>query len=303
MINLEASELPAVGDDIKSTELNALSSKESIVSGAVNANDTGEGSLDTAIESYDPLRCLFCNVHSASLELNLAHMFKMHGMFIPNQEYLNDTESLLGYLFRIISEFHTCLSCGITKSTVEGIQQHMKDKGHCMINFDDDTELELFYDFSISESNTEDEGGANPTHENDENDDERPTDPITSSEYELHLPSGKTLGHRSHARYYRQNLHNYPTPAERAEQRAIEEASSIDSPEPGPEKGRRVATRANGGSGMIGVPETQKRALRAVEKKMLKLDIRARNQFQWAVEKSSNSQKHFHNDVPGPKLG
>lgn len=41
-------------------------------------------------------------------------------------------------------------------------------------------------------------------------------------EYSLHLPSGKSVGHRSLNVYYRQNLHSYPTPIERAERLAIE---------------------------------------------------------------------------------
>ncbi|KAK3394901.1 C2H2 type zinc-finger-domain-containing protein [Podospora didyma] len=47
-------------------------------------------------------------------------------------------------------------------------------------------------------------------------------------EYELHLPSGKSVGHRSLNKYYRQNLHNYPTPAERAER---EERLAIEAAE------------------------------------------------------------------------
>ncbi|KAK4654905.1 pre-60S factor rei1 [Podospora pseudocomata] len=36
-------------------------------------------------------------------------------------------------------------------------------------------------------------------------------------DYELHLGSGKAVGHRSLNKYYRQNLYKYPTPEERAE--------------------------------------------------------------------------------------
>jgi len=40
-------------------------------------------------------------------------------------------------------------------------------------------------------------------------------------EYELHLPSGKSVGHRAWNRYFRQNLRHYPSPAERAEQERL----------------------------------------------------------------------------------
>lgn len=40
-------------------------------------------------------------------------------------------------------------------------------------------------------------------------------------EYELHLPGGKSVGHRQHNKYYRQNLRHHPSPAEREEKRQL----------------------------------------------------------------------------------
>ena len=123
---------------------------------------------------------------------------------------------------------------------------------------------------------------------------------VFRSEYELHLPSGRTAGHRSLSRYYRQNLHSYPTPAERMEtQRMLENAAhssdddkmAIDSPNN--DRGRALTTRANGGMGMIGVSDAKKREIQAVEKRERKREHRARKQFEWGVNKQSNSQKHF----------
>ncbi|KAL1898603.1 pre-60S factor rei1 [Sporothrix stenoceras] len=50
-------------------------------------------------------------------------------------------------------------------------------------------------------------------------------------EHELHLPSGRSVGHRSLNRYFRQNLHNYPSLAEREKQMqlAIEAGVEFDS--------------------------------------------------------------------------
>ncbi|KAI9889057.1 MAG: hypothetical protein M1814_005846 [Vezdaea aestivalis] len=39
---------------------------------------------------------------------------------------------------------------------------------------------------------------------------------VFRTEYELHLPSGKSVGHRSLNRYFRQNLHNHPPPRMRS---------------------------------------------------------------------------------------
>lgn len=48
-------------------------------------------------------------------------------------------------------------------------------------------------------------------------------------EYELHLPGGKSVGHRQHNRYFRQNLRHYPSAEEREEkQRLAIEAGDID---------------------------------------------------------------------------
>lgn len=127
-----------------------------------------------------------------------------------------------------------------------------------------------------------------------------------TSDHELFLPSGRTAGHRSLNRYYRQNLHNHPSPAERIEQqqRLLEEARTNEGEEDetmtGTEvdgshddRGRQVMSRANGGQGMFGVTDQKKKAVQAVEKRETKRAQRAQNQYQWGVDKRGNSQKHF----------
>ncbi|MCJ1293528.1 hypothetical protein MMC34_005083 [Xylographa carneopallida] len=116
------------------------------------------------------------------------------------------------------------------------------------------------------------------------------------SDYELHLPSGRTAGHRSLSRYYRQNLHNYPTPEERSQQRLIangsaDDGSGEDADAPG--RGRQVATRANGGTGMTGVTDAKKREVAIVEKRERKRAQRSEKQYQWGINKRANLQKHF----------
>lgn len=122
------------------------------------------------------------------------------------------------------------------------------------------------------------------------------------SDYELHLPSGRSVGHRSLAKYYRQNLVNHPSPSERQEQLAIAAAASSDDDEEQDqqlarrterERGRALATRANGGRGMIGVSESKKREVKVAEKRARKMEERERRRFQWGNNKQSNSQKHF----------
>ncbi len=122
-------------------------------------------------------------------------------------------------------------------------------------------------------------------------------------DYELYLPSGRVAGHRSLNKYYRQNLHSHPSPAERQEQLAIEAAAAdatADSDKEdqrvghqiGRERGRALATRRTDNLGMIGVSAEKVKEIRAVEKRARKVEERERRKFQWGNDKQGNSQKH-----------
>jgi pre-60S factor REI1 len=337
----------------------------------------------------DPLLdCLFCNYRSPNFNLNVHHMGRFHGMFIPEKDYLVEPENLITYLHGKVHEGHQCLKCNKVVHTASGIQTHMRDRGHCMIAFESDEELvEIgeFYDFRSSYPDAEDFDEME--READESDDSTstagggvklgaprktvttaddaalsgdeedegwetdstvssvPTDEITAvpiddrshrykllaqsrhhkhgdprphrhadgfhshahptpvavyhDDYELHLPSGRTAGHRSLNKYYRQNLRNYPGVAERMEsQRRIAGATSdsdgdtnMESDDRG--RGRQLITRANGGLGMIGVSDAKKAEIRAVEKRDRKKQQRAENKYKAGNEKRGNFQKHF----------
>ena len=252
-------------------------------------------------------RCMFCNYDSPTFKLSVMHMSKFHRLFIPEQPYLVDLEGLIRYLYGKINQFYECLYCHKMKDSIQGIQTHMRDKGHCMIAFESEEEMVevgQFYDFSSTHSDDEassDEeeeytkseskelkplkmvisgsNGEQELREEEENAEGWETDSSASSldsenlsavpidhdhayeriplhrhhshadarshrsadgfhshahnhfavfhaDYELHLPSGRTAGHRSLWRYYRQNLHNYPTAAERIQNRLLQDASS-----------------------------------------------------------------------------
>jgi pre-60S factor REI1 len=144
---------------------------------------------------------------------------------------------------------------------------------------------------------------------------------VYHDEYELHLPSGRTAGHRSLNKYYRQNLRNYPGVAERMEeaQRARipgaitaggedddddededgdanmdgEEGSQLQVRGRGHDQDRQLISRANGGRGMVGVTDAKKKEIQAIEKRDRKKEQNARSRYQAGNEKRHNFQKHF----------
>lgn len=122
--------------------------------------------------------CLFCPEHSASLEANILHMQKRHGLFITHVDRLVvDMETLIRYLFLVIFQHHECIYCHSQRRTVEAAQQHMVGKGHCMINIEDaDSEYGDFFDFQ-----TETGEGFSPTWD----------------DRVVRLPSGKAISSRT----------------------------------------------------------------------------------------------------------
>ena len=288
--------------------------------------------------------CLFCNLHSSTLSQNINHMSKSHGLFIPERAFLIHLEGLLNWLYgRVHNEPHECLYCHRIKNTAEAVQDHMRDSGHCRIAFEEESdmiEVGQFYDFrsTYSDEETDDgndklsaEEGDEDGWEDDSDADSEDVDqeievngssnpkrphlrPRTQGrgrafvlDDELHLPSGRIAGHRSLAKYYRQNLHNHPSEMEVLRRRRLLEAAQEQGGEDVPMtnsglvesgrnqdgRGRQVISRANGGLGMVGVTDARKREVQAVEKRDTKRAQRAEKQYQWGVNKRANNQKHF----------
>ncbi|KAI0514914.1 C2H2 type zinc-finger-domain-containing protein [Xylaria bambusicola] len=350
-------------------------------------NDT-TSRTETPVPATTLKSCLFCNYDSPTIPLNVVHMERIHGMFIPEKQYLVDLDGLITSLQQRIREYHECLYCGKMKNTVPAVQTHMRDKGHCMIPFTTEEEQLMigeFYDFRSTYSDEEDSedesvdddkpnGGAKlgakrPSKAVGENGDEIieeeegwETDSSASScdsedlqsipvdnsyrqferldkhphhsshdprhhhqkdgwhshahkhraifydDAELHLPSGRAVGHRSLAKYYRQNLHHYPTPEERAEKLAIEAAKSSDIEEStngNRQVSRRqdhgkfgaVVTRANGGRGMTGVSEQKKKEVqRAVPRSVRQQQMRE-NRNTWLLNRRNNHQEHYNYQI------
>ena len=238
-------------------------------------------------EVFSPLQCLFCNAVSESLKENMEHMSQSHSFLIPDTEHLVDLESFLSYLFAIVAAFHECLFCGCLRESRLGIQSHMRDKGHCKLNFDNDHHgTQEFYEFT----DDEDAGTERKT-----------TAGATIDGAEMRLPSGKILGRRSQTRNTHRPFQKESSPELANLEQAAPHLDHI--PLPPESKDRTLALRAGTSSSLIGVSQLQQRALMAVEKKILKVETIAKKEYEARVERGGNRQKRYKVASMGKKQG
>ncbi|KAL6798163.1 C2H2 type zinc-finger domain-containing protein [Trichoderma camerunense] len=357
---------------------------------ASESETTGTESTPTPVQSGSERvwtlgTCVFCNYESASPPLNVQHMERFHGMFIPEKTYMVNLEGLIGYLQERIGEDHQCISCGKFKNNLFAVQTHMRDKGHCKIPYDteeDQLAIGDYYDFRSTYSDGEDDdeesdsgstedgnGGAKlgarretkatgpegEELEEGEDGDGWETDSSASSldsedltavpaeghihqyerlskhshhstndprnhhqadgwhskahkhthaafydEYELHLPSGRSVGHRSLNKYYRQNLYNHPSEEERSEQLLLEAARNEEGVEPNSDnqvaliKNRRREMAPRGAIGMAGVSDEKKRVARKDMQRNRDLEHYRARKTEYSYGKKMNNQKHYY---------
>lgn len=192
----------------------------------VNGDDSDEEDIETdsdieeldsdeweecRIKSSDslikPRDCLFCGHHSKNMVKNLKHMSESHSFFIPDVEYCVNIKDLLLYLGEKISQGYMCLWCNDTGRTfysLEAARAHMIDKGHCKMLHEGVALAEYadYYDYSASYPDYQKEGGENM----DVDEEVEGPSTLNGDDFQLVLPSGITVGHRSLMRYYKQNL-------------------------------------------------------------------------------------------------
>ncbi|QLG71590.1 hypothetical protein HG535_0B06350 [Zygotorulaspora mrakii] len=173
--------------------------------------------------------CIFCGAKHKDLERNLSHMFKRHGLYIPERSYLVDLPGLIQHLIEIVVHKKQCLCCVFKGTTLESIRAHMNSKRHCKLPYETKEErnsVSQFYDFSsldsqqtetddmtsskkirFSDSKTE-EDKTLPAMDSGENgiNSNYSVFPVDDTGMELTLPTGARVGHRSGQRYYRQNI-------------------------------------------------------------------------------------------------
>ncbi|KAF9232130.1 hypothetical protein BU15DRAFT_90724 [Melanogaster broomeanus] len=262
-------------------------------------NRTIDAKIAAARSKLSTSSCLFCTHSSSCLEDNLSHMSSSHSFFVPDAEYLVDITGL-------------------------SVRKHMIDKGHCKIAYDtesDKLEVSDYYDFTTSYpteasrrkketkladdedwEDVEDDSCSSedldevddPSASESDDSESLPDNQLTygDTEYELVLPSGARIGHRSMKRYYSQSLHSIHVKEE--------------DPNTGAALVRRLLADKNsalvprkGGFGAFGlgteaVKARNKGEAREAGRHVREFrDQRRREDFKTKVAFIHNSQKHF----------
>jgi len=207
------SEVPLTISDIAGTVINTKQEKPSQDEEKVEDCDMEDSDIEEVdSDEWDDLEevsednpilannCLFCPHHSKSLTKNIKHMFIEHGFFIPDVEYVVDTQGLLLYLGEKVCKFYMCLWCNNKGfQSMEAAQAHMKDKGHTKMLHEGSAvvEYEQFYNYATSYPDFD---------ESMDVDGEVDVPELPDSEFTLTLPSGAKIGHRSLMIYYKQHF-------------------------------------------------------------------------------------------------
>lgn len=238
--------------------------------------------------------CLFCNLQSTTLAANLDHMSTLHGLFIPLPEQLLDLESFLGFLAVIIFDYHECLFCGLSKYTVGGVQTHMRDKGHCMINMNKGSELLDFWESHRISSEDHTEGKGSP-------------DIVKLSGSEIKLSSGVLISSRPDPSHF----HAKPVLAQMKAkylQSRIRRTEMKRMPKLDQQKAEaKQSTHSRGNDnhialrsemGLLGIPDSQKRGLQIIEKRMKRSEADAVAAYRHSMEQQPIKTKYYKTEAP-----
>ena len=198
-----------------------------MLNGTPHPPQSASTSDETDDPPISPTSCLFCTATFPSLDDNLSHMSSAHSFFIPDADYLVDITGLITYLVEKVAVGNVCIYCngkGRELHTLDAVRKHMIDKGHCKIAYDseaDKLEISDYYDFTSSypsdmksddnewEDVDQNDGADQVADGESDGSEGLPDDQLTygDTEYELVLPSGARVGHRSMRRYYAQSFH------------------------------------------------------------------------------------------------
>ncbi|KAF4339014.1 tri15 transcription factor [Fusarium beomiforme] len=240
------------------------------------------------IPDFIPTKCIICTRSDESFDENLVHMETAHGLRVPFRHHLIvDLETVVWYLHFVIFTYRECIYCGTRRRTVEGIQQHMRDKGHCRVELTD--EMQEFYDLEGLKVQGRDSA-------------------VTVDSESLRLSSGKILSHRD-------------APVTKPRRTSPQEEKQ-DSPAPLPShaasdaltaRDRKDAALASqlarlsvkDQQSLIHLTSSEQRSFLLQRKKELDAVRREERKMRLKTERLSNRtmMTYFKNDVPGRKNG
>jgi pre-60S factor REI1 len=232
-------------------------------------------------DDISPLQCLFCQYDSkdedGSLESTVDHMLTTHGLFIPQQEFMLDMESFLKYLGTQVRVWHECLYCKTTRDSTVAIQNHMRDRGHCMLDLEREPELMEFWE---NERSTE---GFGITKEEKSK---------LKSSMKVQLSSGRMVAPRNIP------SRRFETARARDVQLALPAEATAHTPPEGlkPRSGRQLARRDE--MSIRGLDPQQRQALLVAEKRSQKQEEVASRASEWSYARKANRQKYDQDHGP-----
>jgi len=164
--------------------------------------ETEEELLEEKIASapkLSPGHSLFDAHVAKDLQSNIKYMTTKFGFFIPAIDHISDLDGLVHYLGQKISVGNVCLYCEKSLGSLEAVQGHMRDSDHCLMQWDDQSEYEQWYNFPQVKSIAE------CINENGEIENTYLAGAYIEPSGELVLANGTVLGHRAYKTYYNQN--------------------------------------------------------------------------------------------------
>lgn len=185
-------------DTATATTTTATTTNMALSSSPNSRSSTPESNLShSTIPPFIPGQCLFCLHLSSSFLDGIEHMQKSHGLFIPHRQLFSteNLEALFEQLHLIIFEYHECIKCGTTRSSVQAMQQHMTGKpGHCTFDISDpESEFAELYRGILEGRETDGQKGDQESTSNPWNQ----ARAVQVDEDSLRLPSGRIISKKS----------------------------------------------------------------------------------------------------------
>ncbi|EXM16644.1 zinc finger protein [Fusarium oxysporum f. sp. vasinfectum] len=242
----------------------------------------------SAVPEFDSTKCIICTHNDESFDKSLIHMETAHGLRIPFRDHLIvDLETVIWYLYFLVATYRECIYCGTRRRTVEGIQQHMRDKGHCRVELTD--EMQEFYDL---------EGLKAHGREN----------AVSVDNESLRLSSGKILSHRdAPTTKPRRTSPQEETQENRAPlpSHAASDALTARDKKDSALASQLARLSVKDQQSLMYLTSSEQRSFLLQRKKEMDAVRRAERKMRLKTERLSNKtmMTHFKNDVPGRSNG